>query len=303
VTERATFDLREILRAFSVVAHRVLPTTIEWHLELPEDDVQVVVDRAQLEQVLLGLVLNSRDAMPRGGQIEVSLSSQLLDRGDGARTPMACIRIRDSGEGIAADVLPNLWTPFFTTKPMGTGLGLSVGQAILREHGGDLRLESPAGVSATFAAYIPLAPRVPNRRRESDPKIIPLRAEPTGITVLLVEDERAVRSTTQRILERAGYRVAATGDGEEAWRLLEEHPDAYDVVVTDLIMPRLSGAELVRRIRARQPDFPIVVTSAHPSRDWDAREIRAESVAVLKKPFAAATLVETLRTMVGRAAG
>lgn len=298
VSERGTFDLREVLRAFSVVAHRVLPTTIEWNLELPDDDMQVVVDRAQLEQVLLGLVLNARDAMPRGGQIQVTLSSQLLDRGDGARTPMACIHIADSGEGISAEVLPNLWTPFFTTKPMGTGLGLSVGLAILREHGGDLRLESPAGVSATFVASLPLAPRAAKPRPNPSSNVIPLRAEPTGITVLLVEDERAVRNTTQRILERAGYRVVSASDGEEAWRLLEEHPDAYDVLVTDLIMPRLSGAELVRRVRARQPDFPIVVTSAHPSRDWDAHEIRAESVAVLRKPFAAATLVETLRTIV-----
>jgi len=297
VSERATFDLREILRAFSVVAHRVLPTTIEWQLELPETDVQAVVDRAQLEQVLLGLVVNSRDAMPRGGQIQMSLSTQLLDRGDGVRTPMACIRITDSGDGIAADVLPSLWTPFFTTKPMGTGLGLSVGLAILREHGGDLRLESPAGVSATFAAYLPLAQRESRTRDEHDPKVVPLRAEPTGISVLLAEDERAVRSTTQRILERAGYRVASASDGDEAWRMLEQSPDAYHVVVTDLVMPRVSGAELVRRIRAWKPDLPIVVTSAHPSRDWDAREIRAETVAVLKKPFAAATLVETLRTV------
>jgi CheY-like chemotaxis protein len=210
---------------------------------------------------------------------------------------MACIRITDTGEGISAEHLPNLWTPFFTTKPMGTGLGLSVGLAILREHGGDLRLESPAGVSATFVALLPLAPRAAKQRPLPNSKVIPLRAEPTGLTVLLVEDERAVRATTQRILERAGYRVAPAGDGEEAWRLLEEHPDAYDVVVTDLIMPRLSGAELVRRLRARKPDFPIVVTSAHPSRDWDAREIRAESVAVLKKPFSAATLIETLHTV------
>lgn len=297
VSERATFDLREILRAFSVVAHRVLPTTIEWNLELPDDDVLVVVDRAQLEQVLLGLVLNARDAMPRGGQIQMSLSSQLLDRGDGTRAPMACIRITDTGEGISAEVLPNLWTPFFTTKPLGTGLGLSVGLAILREHGGDLRLESPAGVSATFVAFLPLAPRAAKQRPLPNSKVIPLRAEPLGLTVLLVEDERAVRATTQRILERAGFRVAPASDGEEAWRLLEEHPDAYNVMVTDLIMPRLSGAELVRRLRARKPEFPIVVTSAHPSRDWDAREIRADSVAVLKKPFAAATLIETLHTV------
>ncbi len=299
VSERATFDLREILRAFSVVAHRVLPTTIEWNLELPETDVQAVVDRAQLEQVLLGLVVNSRDAMPRGGQIQMSLQSQLLDLGDGVRTPMACIRITDTGEGIAADVLPNLWTPFFTTKPMGTGLGLSVGKAILREHGGDLRLESPAGVSATFAVYLPLAARESRPRAGTDPKVLPLRAEPTGVSILLAEDERAVRSTTQRILERAGYRVVAASDGEEAWRLLEQQPEAFQLVVTDLVMPRLSGAELVRRIRGAHPDLPIVVTSAHPSRDWDPREIRAESVSVLKKPFAAATLLETLRTALG----
>jgi PAS domain S-box-containing protein len=298
VSERATFDLREVLRAFSVVAHRVLPTTIEWSLDVPEREVQAVIDRAQIEQVLLGLVLNARDAMPRGGHLTVQLRTQLVDRGDGVSAPMACIAVSDTGEGISAEVLPQLWTPFFTTRPTGTGLGLSVGQAILREHGGDLRLESPAGVSATFAALLPLTPRTLAAVPTTDPKVIPLRAPPTGVTVLLAEDERAVRQTTVRILERAGYRVVATSDGEEAWRQLEEHPEMFDVLVSDLIMPRLSGAELVKRVRQRRPDFPIVVTSAHPSRDWDDRDLRVESVAVLKKPFGASTLLETLRTIV-----
>lgn len=297
VSERATFDLREVLRAFSVVAHRVLPTTIEWQLDVPERDVQAVIDRTQLEQVLLGLVLNARDAMPRGGNLTVQLSTQLMDRGDGISAPMACIRVSDTGEGITADVLPQLWTPFFTTKVSGTGLGLSVGQAILREHGGDLRLESPAGVSATFAAYLPLTPRSLVPAPSHDPKVIPLRAEPNGLTILLAEDERAVRSTTVRILERAGYRVVPTSDGEEAWRQIEDHPEQFDLLVSDLIMPRLSGVELVKRVRQRRPDFPIVITSAHPGKDWDPRELRVDSVAVLKKPFGASTLLETIRTM------
>jgi len=286
-----------VLRAFSVVAHRVLPTTIEWQLDVPERDVQAVIDRTQLEQVLLGLVLNARDAMPRGGNLTVQLSTQLMDRGDGISAPMACIRVSDTGEGITADVLPQLWTPFFTTKVSGTGLGLSVGQAILREHGGDLRLESPAGVSATFAAYLPLTPRSLVPAPSHDPKVIPLRAEPNGLTILLAEDERAVRSTTVRILERAGYRVVPTSDGEEAWRQIEDHPEQFDLLVSDLIMPRLSGVELVKRVRQRRPDFPIVITSAHPGKDWDPRELRVDSVAVLKKPFGASTLLETIRTM------
>ena len=301
MSERGTFDLREVLRAFSVVAHRVLPTSIEWKLDLPEEEVPVLVDRAQLEQVLLGLVLNARDAMPTGGQIRTSLGTSDWERGDGTATPMACIRISDTGAGISSEVLPHLWTPFFTTKPMGTGLGLSVAKAVLREHGGDLRLESPAGASASFGAYLPRVAQMPRRAVAGDPKVLPLRAEPTGITVLLVEDERAVRSTTARILERAGYHVVPASDGEEAWRMLDEQPTAHDLLVTDLIMPRMSGAELVRRVRQRKPDFPIVVTSAHPSRDWDPREIRADTVAVLKKPFSAVTLIETLRGVLARA--
>lgn len=300
VAERATFDLREVLRAFASVARRVLPTTIEWRLDVPPDEVLAMIDRARVEQALLGLVVNARDAMPQGGEIQVSLSATMREGEEGVLEPVARIAVTDTGSGITEEVAERLWTPFFSTKPGGTGLGLSIGLAILREHGGDLRLESPPGVSATFAAYLPRLTRTPVGGTPIAPPGRPLRGAPTGRLVLLVEDERTVRATTTRVLERAGYRVLAAEDGEEAWRLFQAHADEIDALVTDLQMPRLSGAELIRRARQRRPDLPVVVASAHPSEGTDDRELRSAVTASLRKPFPATALVDTLRTLVPR---
>ncbi|MBX3174781.1 MAG: response regulator [Gemmatimonadaceae bacterium] len=292
ISERATFDLREVLRAFTAVARRVLPSTIDWNLELPPDRVAVTVDRPQFEQALLGLVLNARDAMPTGGHLTVSLS--VLTRGEGEAVRVA---ITDSGPGIPASLMDRLWTPFFTTKPAGSGLGLAFALAVLREHGGDLLLESAADSPATFAMYLPVV-------QQEAPKAVsaprPVTPEAKGGCVLLVEDDATVRTTTQRVLARAGFRVIEASDGPAALKLFEQHRDEIDAVVTDLQMPHMSGGELVARLRRHRANLPVVVTSAHPPEESDPRELRDEHTLRLRKPFTVATLVGTLREALDR---
>lgn len=288
LSERATMDLRDVLRGFVAVSRRVLPSTIELAFDLPSASIPATVDRTQLEQALLGLVLNARDAMPDGGRLEITL--EVVSAAEGS--PRARIGFADSGPGIPPDLVERLWTPFFSTKPAGTGLGLSFALAVLREHGGDLRLESPPRSSAVFAAYLPVVADVGAAAAHQAQKSA--RATPAGRTVLLVEDERLVRATTMRVLSRAGYRVVAATDGEEALRVFEENPDRIDVLVTDLQMPRLAGVDLVTHVRRIRPQLPVLVTSAHPAADSDDQALRAHSTARLRKPFPMSALLETL---------
>jgi signal transduction histidine kinase/CheY-like chemotaxis protein len=288
LSERATLDLREVLRGFVAVLRRVLPSTIDVRVDLPSAAVPATIDRTQVEQALFGLVLNARDAMPAGGRLDLSL--ERVQAADGV--PRARIGIADTGPGISALVRERLWTPFFSTKPDGAGLGLSFGLAVLREHGGDLRLESPPENGAVFGAYLPVA--VAPDGAGTSAAAAPAAAEPQGRRVLLVEDERLVRATTARVLSKAGYTVTVAVDGEEALRLFEQAPDLVDVLVTDLQMPRIAGVDLVNRVRRLRPQLPVVVTSAHPAAEDDDRVLRAQRTARLRKPFPMAALLETL---------
>lgn len=289
LSERATLDLRDVLRGFAVVARRVLPTTIDVQVDLPSGAVMATIDRTHVEQALFGLVLNARDAMPDGGRLALSLET--VQTGEGQQR--ARIGIADSGPGIPAAQRDRLWMPFHTTKPDGAGLGLSFALAIVREHGGDLRLESPPETGAVFAAYLPLAP-APAHRAETTPGGTPRAAASRGRCVLLVEDERLVRSTTSRVLTRAGYAVVTAADGEEALAFFESQPERVDVLVTDLQMPRMSGVDLVTRLRRLRPRLPVIVTSAHPASDQDDQELREHRTARLRKPFPMTALLETL---------
>jgi CheY-like chemotaxis protein len=290
-------DLPAVLRDFASVARRVLPTTIEWRLEVPEEEMRARIDRVQVEEALLGLVVNARDAMPAGGELTVVLSSVTETGADGTAHRLARIALSDTGPGVPAADVERLWTPYFTTKAAGMGLGLSFGLAILREHGGDLRLESMPGAGATFAAYLPLVEARTPRAASPAAARPPLAQPHASRTVLFVEDEPAVRVTTARLLERSGFRVIAVEHGEEAWERFEANPRDIDALVTDLQMPRMSGAELIKRVRQHHSRLPVVVTSAFPSDDTTDRELRTPYTATLRKPFPVSTLIETLRAL------
>jgi CheY-like chemotaxis protein len=273
----------------------VLPSSIDVQLDLPSGAVPATIDRTQVEQALFGLVLNARDAMPAGGRLQLSVEA--LHASDG--TSQARIGIADSGPGIPASLRERLWMPFFSTKADGSGLGLSFGQAIFREHGGDLRLESPPDAGAVFAAYLPVAVSPETR---AQPRSSRARGMQEGRCVLLVEDERLVRATTSRILTRAGYAVVTAEDGEEALAFFTAQPHRVEVVITDLQMPRMSGVDLVTRLRRIRPRLPVIVTSAHPASEQDDHALRAAQTARLRKPFPMTALLETLAQLLDEAA-
>jgi CheY-like chemotaxis protein len=274
VQERATLDLRDVLQEFGTLVRPVLPTSIEYSLDVPERPAYATIDRMQIEQALLNLALNARDAMPKGGALSIVLD--VVSRGleGSAASEFARISVRDTGTGIRPEVLARLWEPFFTTKSRGSGLGLPMSRAILREHGGDLQADERANAGAAFTMLLPLASTGVVAARDTVTPGISLAGAPTGLTVLLADDEEAVRVTSKRLLERAGYTVLVASQGGDALRLFLANIGAVDIIVTDLMMPELTGRELVRRVRSNIPDMPVVVTSAYPPTtlpEWERR--------------------------------
>jgi two-component system, cell cycle sensor histidine kinase and response regulator CckA len=260
------------------------------------DDVpDVLIDPGQLEQVIVNLVVNARDAISSAGGITIATSYIDLDEVYTARgldlTPGEYVRISvtDTGEGMSAETQLSIFEPFFTTKPEGTGLGLSTVYGIVKQAGGHVSVYSEPGRGSTFKVFLPVhgsAPQ-PHLTHGASP-----RGE-TG-TVLLVEDDEAVRALARRTLEQKGYAVMEASDGEEALRIITGC-HGIDVIVTDLTMPRLSGVELAARVRETSPGAGIVLMSGFPESSLVREKRIGEHGHFLEKPFTPSALVDVVR--------
>ncbi|HEU4681430.1 MAG TPA: ATP-binding protein, partial [Gemmatimonadales bacterium] len=267
-------DLGPVVHDLEPVVRRLLGE--ERHLALTSHaPLQVRVDKGQLEQVIVNLALNARDAMPAGGTLTITTAEADLREGfvsgDGVDIPAtryAIIVVRDSGVGMDEATQARVFEPFFTTKAVGqgTGLGLAAAAGIMRQNGGYIAVASEPGKGATFTLYLPILSDadVVERRSETrgEPPLRGPEAAPTGATVLLVEDEPAVRAIAARSLERGGFLVLQASDGAAALALVAQHGQP-DLVLTDLMMPGIGGAELGRRLRERWPTLPTLFMSGY----------------------------------------
>ena len=301
VMEPQPTDLNALVDGMRSMLHRLLGEDVALTVEPARDKALVVVDRGQIEQVVMNLVLNARDAFDRpGGRIGISIRTLLPAPGrpDGAVE----LTVRDNGSGIAADVRERIFEPFFTTKPagVGTGLGLSMVDGIVSQHGGSVRVDSTPGQGSAFHVCLPLARDV--RVVEEPPRLAePL--QPRHGTVLLTEDEASVRSVTARMLEQFGYRVLVAADAEEALRIFAAHRDEIDVLVTDVILPRANGRLLAGQVRALRPGVAVVYLSGYP-RDVLSRDgILDPETLLVRKPFSSRQLAEAIGEARGRARG
>ncbi len=307
-------DLGPAVHDLEPVVRRLLGE--ERHLALTSDaSLRVRVDKGQLEQVIVNLALNARDAMPAGGTLAITTAETELPKevasGDGVAIPAgryAIIVVRDSGGGMDSATQARVFEPFFTTKAVGqgTGLGLAAAAGIMRQNGGYIAVASEPGKGATFTLYLPVLsdPEIVERREEPRGELPPPGgdAAPTGATVLLVEDEPVVRAIAARSLERGGFRVIQASDGAAALALVNQHGQP-DLVLTDLMMPGIGGAELARRLRQRFPTLPILFMSGY-SIDHLRREEAADFDGVLiQKPFTPDTLVSSVVAALSRVSG
>jgi CheY-like chemotaxis protein len=261
----------------------------------------VKADPGQLEQVLLNLVLNARDAMPDGGTVTIETSNVALTPEYAALKPVATIvpgphvllSVSDTGVGMDRQTVGRAFEPFYTTKALGegTGLGLATVYGIVKQSGGYVWLYSEPGLGATFKIYLPVVGAMPSESGGDDS--MPVAQE--GEAVLLVEDEPGVRMIIGRMLREQGYRVLEAAHGRDALAIAEDAATRIDLIIADVVMPGLGGRELATRLAERRPGIPILFTSGYTGHDVVERGLIERDWPFLAKPAAPGALARKVR--------
>jgi two-component system cell cycle sensor histidine kinase/response regulator CckA len=303
-------DITDILAELSNLLRRLIGETIELNMVHGRDLGAVKADQGQLEQVIINLAVNARDAMPEGGTLTIETDTahlarplkrkgELIPAGDYVR-----IRVTDTGCGIAADELDRIFEPFYSTKEVGagTGLGLSTVDGIVSQTGGFLEVESRLGEGASFAIYLPQHV-VEEAAAEGETVAVEASRDLTGRgTVLLVEDEDAVRAFGARALKNKGYNVLEANSGEAALEVLSDDAQAVDLLITDVVMPRLDGPSLVRQVRETRPEMPVIFISGYAEDSFRQRLGREAGIHFLPKPFTLKDLAGKVKEVMGEQA-
>jgi two-component system cell cycle sensor histidine kinase/response regulator CckA len=301
-----TFDLDDAIATMQPMLCRLLGSDIALTVAPSSEPKWIVADRGQIEQVLLNLAANARDAMPEGGELRVTANIELRPYEVGhdvLSAPEVVLRLADTGQGMSPDVLARLFEPYFTTKARGkgTGLGLSTVYAIVSESGGRITVESHRGVGTTFAIALPLA-LPPEYAIGGDVHALFLGSHDSDRgtrTILVVEDETPVRHLVTSTLQRAGYSVLSAEDATSAMGRLKGHGAPIDLLLTDVIMPGRNGRELARDALEFQPGLPVLFMSGYADRTFGPEGPGGLGDAFLQKPFALDVLLGRVRQILG----
>jgi nitrogen-specific signal transduction histidine kinase len=291
-------NLSDVVAGMHSMLRRTLPASIEITTIADNEVWPVMADKGQIEQVLMNLAVNARDALKGGGRFAIETENQPLPRADRGLVAgdYVVMRVADNGAGIASEHLDRVFDPFFTTKERGrgTGLGLATSYGIVAQAGGRLSVESKLGVGTTFTIQLP---RTQQQAEVSTD--IPLETEGPGgnETILVVEDDQAVMRATTAILGKSGYKLFSAANGDEARRLVERQSDHIDLVLSDVVMPQLGGPELAAFLALARPGVPVVFMTGYSdypivSEDGD---IRITSRRVIMKPFRPGELLSVVR--------
>jgi two-component system cell cycle sensor histidine kinase/response regulator CckA len=305
VLNAAPLDINALITEMTAMLGRLIGEHIEIALTLAPELPMSVADRGQLEQVIMNLVVNARDAMPGGGRLtiettQVALESSSFHREEVVPGRYVQLAISDSGAGMTKETQRRLFEPFFTTKEKGkgTGLGLSTSYGIVKQSKGHIAVDSEPGQGTTFKVFLPCAPSdvaVP-----AAPPPAPAHAARASGTVLLVEDESGVRLLSKRILERGGYRVLEAANGDDAERLFAEHGATIDLVVSDVVMPGCGGPELVARLRVQAPALRVLYMSGYAELSAARNAGIDRGAPFIEKPFTAAGLLRDVGAALAR---
>jgi PAS domain S-box-containing protein len=295
-------DLSRVVKDGERLLRRVLGEDVSLTVRVDEPLWPVLCDPAQLEQVILNLAANARDAMPDGGALTIAARNAEFaadgSAGDG-RPPgqWVCVSVRDAGVGMAPEVKAHLFEPFFTTKAhgKGTGLGLATVHGIVAQSGGHLEVESAPGQGTTITVYLPRATAAPAEPPAATPAPLPA---PVSGTILVIEDDPLVRGVTVRALRSRGYDVLVAESGEQAVALAAGREGRIDLVVSDVIMPGAAGPQVVERLRLARPGLPALFVSGYPRDAILHRGVLDAGVEFLPKPFSPAALLERVRALV-----
>jgi two-component system cell cycle sensor histidine kinase/response regulator CckA len=304
--EPRVFDLNETIAGISRLLSRLLGADVEVQTRLAGAALRVVGDPGQVEQAVINLAVNARDAMAGGGRLVLATARETVNEAFARRhVPMTpgdyvVLRVSDSGHGMPHETQARIFEPFFTTKDVGkgTGLGLSMVYGTMKQSGGFIFVDSEVGRGTTFCLYFPPGPAAPEAIGAGAP-----RARASGRhgeeTLLIVEDEPAVRNLVASALRHDGYRLLLAGSAEEALTIADAHDGPIDLLLTDAMMPGKSGVELANMMTARRPGIPVIVMSGYTEETLSVPGLR-EPIALLQKPFTPRALRRRLREVLDR---
>ena len=286
-------DVSEVMSELSHLLRRLIGANIELRLSHSTDISLIKADQGQMEQVLINLAVNARDAMPEGGKLTVR-TQNLVSKGDIKLTndellppgEWAVIEVEDTGTGINADIMPRIFEPFFSTKEVGagTGLGLATVHGIVHQTGGFISVQSALGKGTTFTIYLPRYAEAPEEKRPVDAEEKTVTSDLTGSArILLVEDEDAVRTFSARALSNKGYQVMDAPGGETALKILEEKSFIPEILITDVMMPEMDGTTLAKQVKEKYPEIKIIFISGYAEDRF--KEHIGAGVWFLPKPF------------------
>jgi two-component system cell cycle sensor histidine kinase/response regulator CckA len=297
--EPQPLDLNELVRDSLRLLGPIVGEYLTLETVLAASEAKVYADRGQIEQVLMNLILNARDAMPRGGFIYIETANAEWREEEAQRHsvepgPKVMLSITDTGHGMDEQTLARAFDPFFTTKEhgKGTGLGLHTVQTIVRQNGGDVWARSTPGEGSTFTISLPRLTHVTGTCGATRPL---LASDSTGETVLVVEDESGVRRLIAQVLRMRGYRVLEAADAEEALRIFDQHVDEIDLMVTDMVMPGKSGRELAEIVHRMRPETRIIFMSGYTDDVLIRTGALRPGMSFLQKPLRPETLAARVR--------
>ncbi len=294
-------NLNEVIEQVAKMLDRVLGEDIAVEIVAAQDLPGVHADRAMIEQIILNLAVNARDAMPKGGHLLIRTAAvefneaKIPGKANARAGLFACFSVTDSGCGVASEIIPHLFEPFFTTKDVGkgTGLGLATVYGIVQQHKGWIEVESAPGHGATFRIFLPAS--APSAKAPSQAALAP-KASGGNETILLVEDEPILRALMRTVLQRYGYRVYTASSGVEALKVWAEHAFEIELLVTDMVMPGgLSGLELAKRLRMENPSLKVIFSSGYSLELLNGDNGLEEKINFLAKPYTPEKLANVVR--------
>ena len=299
--EFKAIEVSSLVRDFEKLLRRTIREDIRVELELGESLPTIQADRGQVEQVIMNLAVNAEDAMPRGGRLLIETALVELDdsfvathRG-AEEGPHVMLAVRDDGVGMDEDTMDHVFEPFFTTKSQGTGLGLATVYGIVKQHGGSIWVQSEVGKGTEVACYFPVV------RSEPDREPARARGEEGAAqkgTVMVVEDEPAVRKLAVTALERQGYTLLSAGAGRECLEILEGHTGPVDLLLTDVVLPGMDGRSLFEKVKELYPETKGLFMSGYSEEVITHHGVLDQDIALVQKPFSIRYLIQRVREIV-----
>jgi PAS domain S-box-containing protein len=299
VTSQEVFDLNVIIREIEPMVRSVAGEKIALHLRVGDKPYLIRAERDRMEQAILNLVLNARDAMPYGGKLTLTAAGVVVEQGFARLNPPlrpgshVQLTVRDTGHGMSPEILSHIFEPFFTTKQprKGTGLGLAMVYGTVQQAGGAILVESEPERGTTFRVYLP---RLKRAVLVDKPQLVGGAPKGGTETILLAEDEGGIRNLISEALRLNGYTVLAARHGREAMALAEGHPKRIDLLISDLVMPKMGGRELAQAISSSHPETKLLFISGYSE---SSSAPPSDGVEVMEKPFTPNALLRKLRTM------